>query len=429
MKVVLVDPALETSYACPSLGLMYIAAILEENSINVEIVEMRFLGNLWQDLERIISKKEPKIVGITSSSYNFRDAIKIASVAKKVNSQITTVVGGSHASLIPYEVIGEPMVDIVVVGEGEYTMLDLTKFFEQRRNFRKIKGILLKKNGIIRTPSRPLILDLDELPFPARHLVNMKKYRDLEETTTVLASRGCPFKCVFCASREMGGSKVRYRSIEKVIDEVEYITKEYGFNVISFTDDVFTFNKKRTIKFCKELNNRGIDVKWECSTRTDLLSKQLLALMKKAGCRAIFLGIESGCQEILDGAEKGITVEQTEKVVRWAKEAGIETRLSFMLGCPGDSLKTIEKTIRFARKLKNMGAHTINFNLLKAYPGTEIFNDPAKFDITFIDRDWGKRHGAPLIPTCETKLLSMQKRSYIAWIAGELERHWNISEI
>ena len=429
MKIILVDPALEASYACPSLGLMYIAAILEENGIDVEIVEMRFLGNLWEDLERIISKKRPQIVGVTSSSYNFCDAIKIASVTKKVDSQIMTVVGGSHASLIPYEVIKEPMVDIVVVGEGEYAMLDLVRVLEKRKDLRKIKGILFKKKGIVRTRPRPLILDLDELPFPARHLVNMIEYRGLEETTTLSSSRGCPFKCVFCASREMSGPKVRFRSPKKVIDEVEYITKEYGFKTVSFTDDVFTLNEKRTIKFCRGFNSRGIGAEWECSTRTDLLSKQLLAVMKKAGCRAIFLGVESGCQEILDGVGKGTKIEQTEKVVGWAKEEGIETRLSFMLGCPGDSIKTVKKTLSFARKLRKMGAHTITFNLLKAYPGTEIFLDPDKFGITFIDKDWGKRHGAPLIPTCETNLLSMQNRNYVAWIAGELERHWNTSEM
>jgi radical SAM superfamily enzyme YgiQ (UPF0313 family) len=408
---------------------MYIAAVLEEANVETEIVEMRFLRKPWIELKQIISDRKPQIIGIGSFSYNFHDATKIAGLAKNVDECIKTVVGGPHVSLIPQESILEPEVDFAVLGEGEYTMLDLIKALENDTDIQKVRGLIFKNNGIVQTPSRPLIQNLDDLPLPARHLVKMDKYRASEDATTILTSRGCAFKCIFCASQAMWGPNVRFRDPIKVVDEVESVKKHFGFNVIGFVDDVFTIHKNRTIKLCKELKRRNLDIKWDCSTRTDLLSKQLLVLMKKAGCRAIFLGVESGCQETLDRIKKGANVEQAEKVVRWAKEAGIETRLSLILGCPGENKKTVQKTIDFAKKLKDYGATTLNFNLLKVYPGTELFNHQKKFGITFIDKNWGYQHGAPLVSTCETDKLSKNERKFIAWVASEIERYWKIRDI
>lgn len=427
MKVLLVDPHRESAYSCPSLGLMYIAAVLEENGVEVSITEMRFMKTPWVDLRKIVSERSPDVIGITSYSYTFPDAVKAARVAKGANPEVKIVFGGPHVTFTSRETLMKnPEIDIIVIGEGELTMLELVRAYESCEDLGKVRGVMFRKNGkVVRTPPRPFIRDLDKLPFPARHLVSMDKYREIENTTTMITSRGCPFKCVFCSSRAMWGPRVRLRSPKNVVDEMEQIAKNYDFNKIGFADDVFTLDKDRTVKICRELRRRGLNIRWECSTRTDLLSKKLLNEMKKAGCRAIFLGIESGCQEVLDRIGKGTTIEQSEKAMKWAREVGIETRLSFMLGCPGETQKTVSKTLRFAKKLGKLGGGTISFSLLKAYPGTELFEQPEKFGITFIDKNWGRKHGAPLIPTCETEGLSMQERYFIAWGAGEVECYWN----
>ena len=179
MKVILVDPSIETANLYPSLGLMYIAAVLEKANIETEIIEMRFLRKPWINLKQTILNKKPQVIGIGCFSYNFHDAIKVARIAKNVDDCITTVIGGSHVSLLPQESIIKPEVDIIVIGEGEYTMLELVKALEQNEDIKKIKGIIYKNNGIIQTPLRSLIKNLDRLPFPARHLVRMDKYREL----------------------------------------------------------------------------------------------------------------------------------------------------------------------------------------------------------------------------------------------------------
>ena len=428
LRVLLVDPIRETSYACPSLGLMYIAAVLEEKSIEVEILELRFMKRVWTELKKAISKKNPDIVGATAYTYTFPEAVKVMKIAKHVNPDILTVLGGPHVTFTDNETLTTfPQVDVVVRGEGEYTMLELLKAYNKKNDFKKVKGISFRKNKkIVKTASRPLITNLDVLPFPARHLVSMSRYREIENSTTMISSRGCPFNCIFCSSRAMWGSKIRMRSPKNVIDEMEQLVEEYHFNIINFADDVFTYDKKRTIKMCEEIKKRGVDVAWECSTRIDLLSKELLRRMKAAGCTAIFLGIESGCQKVLQRIRKDTRLEQARKVAEWTRELGIKARLSFMLGCPGENLETVQKTLHFAKELGELSGGTIGFSMLKAYPGTELFKNPKKYGITFIDKDWGWKYGVPLFPTCESEELNMLQRYKIALRAAEAEYIWNM---
>jgi len=428
LRVVLVDPLREASYVCPSLGLMYIAAILEEKHMTVEIVELRFLKRGWADLKKIISEKSPDIVGATTYTYTFPEAVRVMKIAKTVDPGTLTVLGGPHVTFTINETLMMyPYVDVVVRGEGEYTMLELLKAYDKNIELKKVRGIAFKKDKkIVKTPSRPLISNLDAIPFPARHLVSMNRYRKIENSTTMISSRGCPFKCVFCASKAMWSSKIRMRTAKNVVDEMEEIVRKYRFKIVNLADDVFTYDQKRTTEICEEIRSRKLDFEWECSTRIGLLSRGLLKKMKTAGCRAIFLGIESGSQEVLELIGKGTRLEQARRVATWARELGIEARLSFMLGCPNENQETSQKTLNFAKELGRLSGGTISFSMLKAYPGTELFKHPKKYRITLIDEEWGQKYGAHLFPTCETKELNMLQRFKIAFNAGQIEYTWNM---
>lgn len=426
MKVMLIDPLMQSAHTCPSLGLMYLAATLEREGFSVKIVEMCFLENPWANLKRIISKEEPDVVGITTMSYTFPASLKIARITKDAVPNSVIVLGGPHATFMSVEILAiNPEVDLVVIGEGEYTMLELIKTLTESGSLKRIRGIAFKaKKKVIKTPPRPLIKNLMSLPFPARHLVNMDKYHTLESFTPLISSRGCPFGCVFCASRAMWGARVRFRYPKNVVDEIEHIMQKYRFKTVNFADDVFTFNKPQVIKICEEIIERPLDVEWGCSTRPDLLTKELMKKMRRAGCKSIFLGAESASQRILNILNKGFELKEIEKVVKWSKEIGIDICLSFMIGCPGEDIKSAFKTLRFAKYLKEKGAKTACFSLFKVYPGALINKKLKEYEITWIDKDWEK-YGSPLLPTCETKKLKKDNLHLLAIFAGGMEGYLN----
>lgn len=426
--MLLIDPTLESSYACPSLGLLYIAAVLEKADINVEVVEFRFMEDPWHNFKKLVSKKEYDVAGITALTYTIPDALKVAKLIKHVNPNTFIVLGGVHPTFMYNQILAEyPEVDVIVIGEGEYTMLELVKALDKNKNvdFKNIQGLAFRKGRkIVKTSPRPLITDLDALPFPARHLVPMHRYREIEDSTAIISSRGCTFQCIFCSSGPFWHHKIRMRSAKNVVDEVEEVVIKYKFPVINFADDVFTYIKKRTIEICDEFKSRGLDVQWECSAHVNTLSKDLLIKMKKSGCRSIFLGIESGCQKTLDIVGKQLRLERAEKVVKWLGELGIKARLSFICGCPFEDAEAIMQTFTFAKKLRELSGGSVSFNMLKAYPGSEIFNHPERYNITYIDMNWGWKYGAPLYPTCESKELNMRDRFRVALTAATNQYFW-----
>lgn len=431
MRVLLIDPLLESSYACPSLGLLYIAAVLEKADVDVEIAEFRFMSDPWNDLKKLSSKKDYNIVGITVSTYTVPLALKAAKLMKYNNPNTYVVLGGVHPTFMYNQILAEcPEVDVIVIGEGEITMLELVKALNSDKknvDFKNIRGLAFRiGRKIVRTQPRPLINDLDALPFPARHLIPMHRYREMEDSTTIITSRGCTFGCVFCSSTSFWQRKLRMRSAKNVVDELEEVVVKYRFPIINFADDVFTYSRKRTIEICDEIKSRGLDVEWECSAHVNTLSKELLIKMKKSGCRAIFLGVESGCQKTLNIIGKQLSIEKIEKVAKLFKELGIKAKFSFILGCPFEGPKETIQTFTFAEKLQELSGGSILFNLLKAYPGSEIFNYPHRYNITNIDTEWGWKYGAPLYPTCESKELSMQDRFRIALTAALAQCSWSI---
>ena len=365
-------PRVDTSiFRFPPLGLGYIAAILKKHDIPVKIIDCTFLTQK-QALNKIIESK-PNIIGI-QSMYSMRNkSLELASILKDHCDFL--VVGGALPSINPELFLND--FDIVVIGEGEQTMLELVKQLENGGDLSQIKGIAYrgKDTGKIRmTPPRILVKDLDKLPAPSRDLFDnysYKKYYSKKfgyKTTTIMTSRGCPFNCDFC-SRPIFGNEFRSRSASKVVDEIEEVIS-LGYNRIWFADDCFTLNRKWLIEVCDEIIERGLKISWECLSRVDTLDFETAAKMKKAGCIRMFFGIESGNDSILKIMNKQITTKQAYNATQICKRAGIKAGAFFILGYPGENAKTILDTAKFASSLP---LDYLSFTLPYPIPGTPLF--------------------------------------------------------
>jgi anaerobic magnesium-protoporphyrin IX monomethyl ester cyclase len=365
MKIVLINPnplpesPWYTKQPVPPVGLMYVAAVLEKEGYEVKIVDA-YLERLSQiELSKRIIKQDPDIVGITTDSCNFHESLRVAKLVKNVSNAVV-VMGGPHVTVRAKEVVQYPEVDAVVFGEGEYTMLDIAHMVKNGKSLEGCKGCVFKENDkIIFNPPRKRIENLDVLPFPARHLLPYEKYSRTytlggikTPVDTMCTSRGCLFNCSYCSSRIIWGKVYHARSPENVVAEIEHLIDNYGTKGVYFRDDNFTLDEDRILKICEILREREIDIEWECSSRVDLVNKSLLEKMYKAGCRAIWYGIESGSQETLKKLNKGIRLEQSRNAVKITKEAGIKVGGSFMIGIPGENMEDIEKTLQLIRELK-----------------------------------------------------------------------------
>ena len=234
-------------------------------------------------------------------------------------------------------------------------------------------GTTCRKNGqIIRNPDRPYIEDLDSLPFPARHLWPMDKLRQTEDILYLATSRGCVYWCEFCTTVRMHGRKYRIRSPKNVVDELEFLHKTYNVVNFTFCDDAFTVDQARTEELCNDILSRGLKIKWNCGTRVDMLTKELLVKMKEAGCVSVWFGVESGSQQVLDAMKKGITPELTMKVLGWVREVGLKPVPNVILGFPGETKESAWKTIKFVEKVSpdDVGF----YNVATPFPGTPMYD-------------------------------------------------------
>jgi radical SAM superfamily enzyme YgiQ (UPF0313 family) len=382
------------------VGIGYIAAVLKKNGIDVNVYNADYSEKsgfsekdmtqnfpeyikiqkdlkypIWREIERVISSFNPDVVGITVTTGKFTSALNVAKICKKISTKIKVVVGGPGPSCSPEEIIKEKEIDFVVRGEGEYTFLELVKILQAKdmKKLNKCLGLTFKNNGkIINTPARPLIENLDELPFPVREFyINEKEIRKPTVEGIMFATRGCPFQCIFCASHVMWTRRVRHRSVENIIAEMKELKNNYGLKYIRFNDDSFTVNKDFILKFCRELTERKIDVEWYCSTRIDLMKEDVLSEMKRAGCTKINIGVESGSDDTLKKIKKGVTKQQMIEGFRAAREAGMFAGAFIMVGFPWETEEDMYETVRFAISLR---PSVIIFSITTPYPSTELFD-------------------------------------------------------
>ena len=362
----------------PPLGLAYLAAVLEENGYgNIEIIDILRVGTspvrTRSFLENTL-KKAPDVVGVTSTTPTFGDAIEICRIAKRHCN--TVIIGGIHATIFQERILEKyPFIDIVVYGEGEHTILEIMGRLEEGKNLYGVRGTIFRDNRrIIRNDFRQPIENLDLIPFPARHLLDLESYRN---AFAMITSRGCPYNCVFCCNPATG-KKWRGRSPENVVDEIEFLLSKYPRLTeripIVFSDDNFNFNLERTKRICDEILARDLHVRFSCFNGLHVanVDYELFKKMKVAGCETIWFGIESGNLQVLRNLGKGITVNMVKRAVKLARKAGIDILGGhFIIGLPGDTLETVEDSIKLMQELE---LDCAGFAQAVPFPGTRLWD-------------------------------------------------------
>jgi len=375
LKIVFINPSQNDRYAQPPMGLALLAAILEKEGYQVAILDANALGIQPEEVAPLVAGAD--VIGLTAMTPTIGAAASIARSLKQANPNLTIILGGAHATLLPEETLANNLeIDVIVRGEGEKTILKLLRALEDKQTLDDIPGISYRKDSeIISNPVMPENVDMDTLPFLAYHLLPWQRYRPHPPHgrsypfTAIITSRGCPYRCSYC-SKPVFGSKFRAQTPQRVAAEVAYYAENFGVREIAFYDDVFTLDKKRAYAIADELIKAEIKIHWTCETRVNLVDRELLQHMKRAGCYAIAYGIESASPDILKVIDKGISLKQVEEAVRMTQEVGLQTIGYFMLGSPGESPETIGKTIAFAKKLKIDFAQ---FSVTTPFPGTRLY--------------------------------------------------------
>ncbi len=396
MKVTLIStpsPFLINQKAFPALGILYLAAVMERQKINVTVAD---LTGEEHGLETALQRfAGADIYGVTATTPQYPQAFRILNVLRNQNPATRVVIGGAHPSASPEKCMQDGF-DYAVIGEGESAMIQIVSHLE--------KGLLLPR--LVRAPA---IQEIDTIPLPARHLIDVRAYSydiDGGQGATLITSRGCPYSCAFC-SKDAWQQGVRFHSVDYVINEIKHLMAVYGFKHFLFLDDTLTIHKKRLFELCQRMKLLGI--KWRCYARSGT-TKELLLAMKDAGCVEVGVGVESGSQKILDIVNKKETVEQNTRFVEMCKEVGIIANVFIMIGLPGETYETVEETRRWMERVR---PQKFGFNIFMPYAGTPIYNHPERYDIRIYDvpaeKSWVKGRQGEYESYIATKDLSREE--------------------
>ncbi len=395
LEILLVNiPYYHAGCAEAPLGLAYVAAMLEREGIGIDLLDAHALGMSEEDILSYIDEKRPPVVGFTVMTFMLHQALSLAGELKKMPGPPLIVFGGPHPTIRPEESITRWGADISVIGEGERTTVELMGRIKRGPEaWEGVPGLAFRSEGrIVRTARREMIQDLDAIPFPARHFLPMDRYQTIhtgrKKFATIMTSRGCPGKCMFCY--RPFGRVVRCRSLDNVMGEIGELVERYRVEEISILDDAFTEDRERVVRFCERVIESGLEFAWRLGngTRVDLIDEDLLRLMKKAGCYEVAFGVESGDDEVLRKIGKRITTSQVKVAFAAARRVGMDTIGFFMIGHPFDTVDTMKKTIDFAIELDPTYAQ---FTMSTPLPGTALWS-------------WVRRHGKSLIGDDVTKL-------------------------
>lgn len=360
----------------PPLGLMYLGGYLQKYAPEIEIKLIDCLAEQinYKDFKKLVKEFSPDVVGITVMSFTLIDALEVAKIAKQLNPQSIVVFGGPHVNIYGKKTLDLGNVDFIVLGEGEKIFYDLINNLKDEDKLKKIAGLIFYDKGgnLIHTGLPGLIPNLDEIPSPARNLIDNTKYSSVLGTsklvTTMMTSRGCPYKCLFC-DRPQLGKIFRAISPDKVIVEIKD-AMQYGIREFLMYDDTFTVNRQRTMDICNKIIKEKLNIQWDIRARVNTVDEEMLKKLKKAGCIRVHYGVESGTQKILDILRKGITLEEVEKTFKLTRKLGIETLAYFMIGNPGETKEDIKQTIKFARKIKPDYVH---ITITTPFPATDMY--------------------------------------------------------
>jgi radical SAM superfamily enzyme YgiQ (UPF0313 family) len=380
---------------------------LEQNKFVIDVVDCLTYNLNYESFREEIGKRKPDIVGVTCNTLTYKSALQILKVTKEALPNCITIIGGHHVTFEDEQAFKDlPTLDAVIRNEGEYTMLELAQRVEQGKDWHDVIGTTTQKDGkIVRNPKRAYIENLDELPFPARHLWPLEatsKYGKI--MFDIIASRGCSYWCDFCIEVRMHGQKFRKRSVQNVCDELEECKKTFGATWFSFVDAAFTVDQKFTADLCDEIIKRNLNVNWVAGTRVDMVTKELLQKMAQAGCKSMWYGVESGAQNVLNEMRKGITLEQTVKAFQWTVEAGMKPDPNVVLGFPGETKESAWATIKLCQKIAP--TYMASYTIATPYPGTPLY-------YLVKEKGWLKDtnfdHYDTATPTFETPTMTIQE--------------------
>jgi len=375
----------------PPISMTQIASVLEAKGHQVKVTDAGAEEIDENRLQEILKEFSPDVLLINTSTPSIDHDLTMASVAKRLVPHVTTAAFGIHVSELPDACMkAEKHLDCILHNEPDETALELVEALQNGGDFSKIPGISYREGErSITTPPRPYIQDLDALPFPAWHLVDISRYvlpYSKKPYLKVTPARGCPFHCVFCVAKGYYGSRLRLRSPESVIEELKYDIARFGVTDYLFWTESFTMNRKFVLELCRRITEEKLNIRWVCNSRVDSIDEEMLAAMKKAGCWMIGYGVESSSQEILDRSKKGITVQQIEEACRITRKSGIEMTAHIVFGLPGDTPESIRDTIRFAKK---MGFDYAQFYCATPWPGTELFKLATRSGWLIHSAPWG----------------------------------------
>lgn len=433
MKIVLARSpktkgGLEKSSVQQPINLCSIASYLNAAGHETEIWDFEVEPLEPELIRSRLEKARPDLVGFTALTATIKGAHEIACLVKVYDPEIPVMIGGPHASAIPRRTLEEfPNFDVVVVGEGEQTALDIVNRVQKKESFQGIFGTgYRERNRVVTELSRPVFKNLDELPYPDRSLLNLELYRgvptpgiDGEKTdaTELFTSRGCAEKCIFCTVKGTFGLGVRFRSPEHVLGEVRHCIDKFGFKHFTIEDDTFTYKKSRLTELCHGFRELGIT--WDCDTRVDQVDEQLFKLMKESGCVKVAFGIESGSPRILRLIKKRIELDQVRAAFRAAKKAGLITQAFFIVGShPTETLEDIKLTKTIIREIK---PDFLLVNVMVPFPGTELYDIMRERNYIDGTEDWNKFDCLHGLPTWRTdmftgnQLIEIQKNIMLSY--------------
>jgi radical SAM superfamily enzyme YgiQ (UPF0313 family) len=359
----------------PPLGLLYVAAYARKHTTHeISVLDATVEGVGYDRLKGRIAEMKPDVVGVTATTFTLVDAMMVVGLVKEISPDIVVVIGGPHPYIYPTETVRLPGIDFAVLGEGEATFSALLDNLGDYDALSKIRGLAYadKSGDVVNTGIPPLVEDLDSLPFPARDLTPYMEYSSLiakrRPVTTMITSRGCPYRCLFC-DRPHLGKKFRPRSAMNVVDEMNECY-DMGIREILIYDDTFTISKQRVLDICAEIKRRGLDIGWDVRARVDTVNAEMLRAMKDAGCERIHYGVEAGTPEVIETLRKGITLEQVRDVFKMTKDEGISILAYFMIGSPGETREQIYESLRLAREL---GPDFMHLAITTPFPETDLY--------------------------------------------------------
>jgi radical SAM superfamily enzyme YgiQ (UPF0313 family) len=380
LKIALVNPRVESySSTLPPLGLLYIAAVLERAGFAPRIFDIYPYDD--RDFTALVEYC-PDVVGMTILTDYWARALEVSTLVKDSLPQAVYIAGGVHITALPEASLVAHNAAIGVIGEGEITMLELCERIANGTPWQDVAGIIFRDSAgdFVRTTPRPHIENLDEIPFPSRHLLNFEQYlvppgiirgHWTERSTTVMTSRGCPFSCIWCGSQCTFGRKVRNRSIENVVAEIEYLVSTYAIDTIWFVDDTFTLNKKRVLDFCRQMTERRIRITWGCQAHVKTADEEMFRAMKKVGLVQLDFGVESGSNRVLKSLKKDSSDDAIRRAFAITRKVGLRTTATFMFGSPGETAEDVEQTMQLAQEIR---PDFVSSFFITPYPGTELMD-------------------------------------------------------